>query len=244
MLCSIVLVFGLAGLGVETAQAVSGYSDAGAMASAPSCAAVNAASTATVACVATDELVAPYGVIDGGSEESVELDSPSDDIFDSNTSDFTFVSFPGNAQFDAAVGDGPTLVRVVYWKGQIVTLTAGSQGVTVTTDQNPNSLGGVGIGGALMSLAFALWRLLMFVGIRAIRLRWLRPGIVLRLLVSGSITLSLGAFVAGVCLVNQPSRVALVAVIATPITVGLTALLWLLLWPGRWGRVRLVSTSR
>ncbi len=132
-----------------------------------------------------------------------------------------FVSYPGNAQFDAAVGDGANqaAVRAEYWNGHIATLTAGSQGITVTTDQNPN-------------------------GIRAIRLCWLRPGAALRLFVSGSIVLGLGAFVAGVCLISQPARVALVAASATPITLGLTGLLWLALWPWRRSRARLLSTVR
>jgi hypothetical protein len=95
-----------------------------------------------------------------------------------------------------------------------------------------------------MSLAFVLMALLMFIGIRAIRLRWLHLGIGLRLFVSGFAMLGLGAFAAGVCLVNQPGRVALVAVLAAPITVGLTALLGLALWSGHRKRMRLVSTVR
>ncbi len=157
-----------------------------------------------------------------------------------------FVSYPGNAQFDAAVGDGANqaAVRAEYWNGHIATLTAGSQGITVTTDQNPNNQGGVGLGGALVSFALVLMSVLMFIGIRAIRLRWLRPGAALRLFVSGSIVLGLGAFVAGVCLISQPARVALVAASATPITLGLTGLLWLALWPWRRSRARLLSTVR
>ncbi|HWG24039.1 hypothetical protein [Actinospica sp.] len=246
-LCSIVLVLGLIGLAAEVSQAVGGYSDAGTMASAPTCESADPVTTTlAAACVATDEMVAPDGVFSDAGEESVELDPPSESLSNPNSSgfDFNFVSFPGNAQFDAAVGDGPASVRVEYWKGQIVTLTAGSQSVTVTTDQNPNNIGGVGVGGALMSLGFVLMGLLMFIGIRAIRLRWLHPGIRLRLFVCGFAMLSLGAFAAGVCLVNQPGRVALVTVIATPITVGLTALLWLALWSGHRKRVRLVSTVR
>jgi hypothetical protein len=102
----------------------------------------------------------------------------------------------------------------------------------------------VGVGGALVSLTLVLISVLMFIGIRAIRLRWLRPAVSMRLFVSGSVVLSLGAFVAGVCLISQPARVALVAAIATPITLGLTGLLWLALRPGRRSRTRRVSTVR
>lgn len=234
-LCSIVLVLGLLGFVVETAQAFGGYADAGTMASAPTCAAGVDPTTTTENCVGTLNVAAPGGVFDDGGEESMELDLPP-----AGSYNYLWPDFPGNAAFDAAVGDDftPTVVRVEFWKGQAIAITAGDQGVTVTTDQNPNNVGGTGIGGVLMSFSFVLAGLLMFIGIRAIRLRWLRPGTVLRLFVSTSCTLGFGAFVAGVCLVNQPGRVALVAAIATPLTAGLTALVGLAVRSGRRGRVR------
>ena len=240
VICSIVLVLGMTGVGVGLAQAVNGDSDAGEMANAPDCNATSGAAC-TVSVVLT---AGPGGVIHGGSEETIELDYPATgDGFGGN---FVFVSYPGDAQFDAVICDGTNepAVRAEYWNGQIVTLTAGSQGVTVTTDLNPNNQGGIGLGGALLSFALVLISVLMFVGIRAIRLRWLRPGVVLRLFVSGAIVLSLGTFVAGVCLISQPARVALVAAIAPPITLGVTGLLWLALRSGLPIRVRPVSAIR
>ncbi|HET9170338.1 MAG TPA: hypothetical protein VFN97_12920 [Actinospica sp.] len=240
-ICSILLVLGLIGMGVSLSQAVGEYSAAGRMASAPTCAAGVDPTTTSEDCVGTVNAVAPDGAFEIDTEESIELDLPP-----ANSENYDWVDYPGNARFDAAVGDGtsPTVVRAEYWEGQAVTLTAGDQGVTVTTDENPNNLGGAGIGGALMSFTLVLIAVLMFIGIRAIRLRWLRPGIVLQLFVSASIVLGLGAFVAGVCLVNQPARVALVAAIAPPVTLGLTGFVWLALRSGRRSRARLVRAVR
>lgn len=238
-ICSIVLMFGLTGMVVGLSQAVSGYADAGRMASAPNCDSASQAA-ASAACTVNVVLIAPGSVFHDGSDESIELDYPATEA--GLSGDFVFVSYPGNAQFDAAIGDGAyqVAVRAEYWNGQIVTLTAGSQGITVTTDRNPGNQAGVGVGGALLSFALVLISVLMFIGIRPIRLRWLRPGVELKLFVSGSVVLSLGAFAAGVCLISQPARVALVAAIAPPITLGLTGLLWLALRPGRWSRTRRV----
>ena len=229
VLISVLAVAGMLGISVGIAQAVDGFGDAGTLASAPVCAAGVDVTTVTEDCVGTMNLLAEDGVFDDdgdGGGASIELDLPPAGSYNA-----AYPSFPGNALFDAAVGDGetPAVVRAEFWKGQIVTLTAGKQGVTVTTNQNPNNVGGVGLGMAVMSLASVLLALLLLVGVRAIRLRWLLPGVVLRLTVSGLCVWCLGTFVAGVCLVNQPARVAEVAVIAPLVTLGLTALLWLLL---------------
>jgi hypothetical protein len=239
-ICAILLVLGLTGLGVGLAQAVGGYSEAARMASAPPCTAADQA-TSDAACTLTEVYISPYGTLSGDGDDSIDLaprggsDPTGSDYFSE-----LWVSYPGNARFDALIDVGglDTPVRVEFWSGQIVTLTAGNPAVTVTTDANPNNRGGVGVGGALMSLALIAVAVLLFVGIRAVRLRWLRPGTGLRLFISGSIVVGLGAFVAGVCAVNQPALVALVAAIAVPITLGLTGSVWLLAWLGQRARNR------
>lgn len=238
-ICAILLVLGLTGMGVGVAQAVSGYSDAARMASAPPCTAADQSGSGSVAaCTLTEVYISPYGTISGGGEDSINLAAPG--VSDSDYFSELWVSYPGNARFDALIDVGglDTPVRVEYWNGQIVTITAGNPAVTVTTEANPNNHGGVGVGGALMSFALVAIAVLLFVGIRAVRLRWLRPGVTLRLFVSGFIVFGLGAFAAGVCAVNQPALVALVAAIAVPITLGLTGLVWLLVWSDRRARSR------
>jgi hypothetical protein len=215
---SLLLLFSLIGVGGGIAEAASGYSDAGIMAGAPVCATGVDVTSTTEDCVGTLNLVAEYGVVTGGDEENLGLDLPS--------SGYAWAAFPGDAQFDAAVGDGPSVVRAEFWEGQIVTLTAGARGVTVTTDQNPNNVGGSGLGLTFISLAFVLLSILLFIGIRAFRLRWLRTGIALRLTVSGLIVWFLGFFIAGICLVNQPTLIAPVLAMGPALTAGLTALVW------------------
>ena len=233
-LYSLLLAFGLIALVAGLVQTVDGYSDADAMANAPVCASGIDLTSTTENCVGTLNLVSAFGAIPDNGEDATGLDGmPSADAVQ-----YAWVDYPGNAQFDAAIGDGPAVVRAEFWEGQIVTLTAGAQGVTVTTDQNPSNRGGNALGVTLVGLALALLSILLFIGIRAIRLRWLRPGLALRLTVSGLAVWSLGLFVAGVCLGLQPARVALVLAIAPAITVGLTALLWLGFAKGRNGRVR------
>jgi len=240
-LTSIVLVIGLIVMAAGVSQAVGGYADADTMAHAPVCAAGVDPTNTTENCVGTLNLTSVYGVFDAGGEESIELDLPP-----ANSDNASFPTFPGDAQFDAAVGngDGPAVLRAEFWRGQIVALTAGSPGVTVTTDQNPNNRGGVGLGSVLVGFALVLLAILLLIGIRAFRLRWLRPGLLSRLTVSGLAVWLLGSFVAGVCLVNQPARVAAVGVIAPSFTVGLTALVWLALVPGRKNRLRRGSGPR
>ena len=228
---ALLLLFGLIGVGVGISQTASGYSDAGTMAHAPVCAQGVDVTSTTENCVGTLNLVSEYGVLTGGDEEEIGLDLPP-----AGSANYAWVTFPGNAQFDAAVGYGPSVVRAEFWKGQLVTLTAGAQGVTVTTDLNPNNVGGSGLGITFMSFALVLLSLLLVVGIRAFRERWLRPGIMSRLIVSGLIVWFLGFFIAGICLMNQPALVAPVLAIAPVITVVLLAGLWFLLvkvWKGQ-----------
>ena len=236
---SLVLLFSWIGLGVGISQALDGYSDAGTMAHAPVCGAGVDVTSTTKNCVGTLNLVSEYGVISGGDEEEIEFDLPP-----AGSANVDLVSFPGDAQFGAAVGDGPSVVRAEFWEGQIVTLTAGAQGVSVTTDENPNNVGGSGLGVAFMSLAFVLLSILLFIGIRALRLRWLRPGIGLQLTVSGLFVWLLGFFVAGVCLVTQPALIAPVFAMAPAITAGLTALVWLSVVKGPKNRVRRAYSYR
>ena len=228
---SVLLVFGLIGLSVGAWQAGSGYSDADTMAHAPVCAQGVDVTSTNENCVGTLNLVSEYGVFTGGDEEQLGLDLPH-----SASVPFAWAQFPGDAQFDTAVGDGPAVVRAEFWEGRLVTLSAGPHGVTVTTDLNPNNVGGTGLGIAFMSFALVLLSVLLFVGIRAFRERWLRPGIVSRLIVSGSAVWFLGFFIAGICLMNQPARVEVVLVVAPVVTVIVLAALWFLIvgvWKGQ-----------
>jgi hypothetical protein len=230
---SLILLFSLTGLAAGISQTASGYSDAGTMANAPVCAAGVDVTTTTENCVGTLNLLAEYGVLSDGNEEELGLDLPP-----AGSDDFALATFPGDAQFDAAVGDGPSVVRAEFWEGQIVTLSAGPRGETVTTDENPNNNGGNGLGVTFVSVAFALLSILLFIGIRAFRLRWLRSGVGMRLLVSGLLVWFLGFFVAGVCLANQPAGVAPVLALVPAFTAGVTALAWLLAVKGSGTRVR------
>ena len=232
-LYSLLLIFSLLGMVGGLVQTVGGYSDAATMASAPTCAAGIDLTSTTEDCVGDVNATVSYGAIADNGEDAIGVNLASTDSVP-----FDWVTYPGDAAFDAAVGDGPAVVRAEFWEGQIVTLTAGTPGVSVTTDQNPNNRGGSGLGVTFVGLAFVLLSLLLFIGIRAFRLRWLRPGLALRLSVSGLSVWFIGLFVASVCLNNQPARVALVLAIAPAITVGLNALLWLALAKGRSGRVR------
>jgi hypothetical protein len=232
-LSSLLLICGLFGLVAGLVQTASGYTDADIMASAPVCASGVDLTNTTENCVGDVTALSSFGAISDSGGDTTGLIVPGK-VF----APFQWVGYPGDAQFDAALGDGPAQVRAEFWKGQIVTLTAGTPGVSVTTDLNPNNVGGSGLGVAFIALALVLLSILLLIGIRAIRLRWLRPGLALRLGVSGLSVWSLGLFVAGICLINQPARVALVLAIAPAITAGLTALLWLAFAKGRYSRVR------
>lgn len=230
---SLLFLLSLAGFGAGLTNAVSGYSDAGAFASAPACAAgVNPASTGQD-CVGTLNLVAEYGVYENSTEDAIDLALPP-----AGSQNLVTASFPGNAAFEHAVGDGPSVVRAEFWKGQLVTLTAGARGSTVTTHQNPNNAGGSGVGVALISLAITLLSVLLFIGIRVFRLRWLRPGLALQLTVSGLMIGVAGLFIAGCCLVAQPEWVLRIGVVMPIVTVGLTGLLWWLFIQGHGSRAR------
>ena len=230
---SLLLLFSLIGVAAGITQSVSGYSDAGTMAHAPVCASGVDVTSTTENCVGTLNLVADYGVFSDGDEDELGLDLPP-----AGSANFAWVSFPGDAQFDAAVGDGPSVVRVEFWKGQAVTLSAGPLGETVTTDVNPNNIGGNALGVLFVSLAFALLSILLFIGIRAFRLRWMRPGVLARLAVSGLFVWFLGFFVAGICLANQPAAVAQVLAIALACTAGVTALVWIMAAKGPRNQMR------
>jgi hypothetical protein len=202
-----------------------------------------AAATTTAACTVTAVLTAPEAVVRGKDEDSLELGTPPDDPSDPLSSSILFVTFPDDARFDAAIGDGanPTAVRIEFWDGQIVTVTAGNQGITVTTDSNPDNVGGLGVGGALVSFAFVVFALLIVIRARAIRPRWLRLGVGWYPTVFGLSVLTVAAFVAGGCLVTQPSWVATVAEIVPPIAVALMGFPWLVFWSARRRRMRSVS---
>jgi hypothetical protein len=230
---SLLLLFSLIGLAAGISEAVGGYSDAGTMAHAPVCASGVDVTSTTENCVGTLNLVAEYGVFSDGDEDELGLDLPP-----AGSANFGWVTFPGDAQFDAAVGDGPSVVRVEFWKGQAVTLSAGLLGETVTTDDNPNNIGGTALGVAFISVAFVLVSILLFIGIRAFRLRWMRPGVLARLAVSGLFVWFLGFFVAGICLANQPAAVAQVLAIAPACTAGITALVWIMVAKGPKNQMR------
>ena len=163
---SLLLLFSLTGLGVGISQAASGYSDAGTMAGAPVCAQGVDVTSTTENCVGTLNLDADFGVVSDGDDEEIGLDLPP-----AGSANYDWVTFPGDAQFDTAVGYGPAVVRTEFWEGQAVTMSAGAQGVTVTTDQNPNNIGGSGLGLTFMCVSFTLLCILLFIGIRAFRLR-------------------------------------------------------------------------
>lgn len=224
---TILIVLGMLALADGISRAADGYGDGATLAKAPACAAGVDLTTTTEDCVGTMELLAENGVFDDTGDDggaSIELDLPP-----AGSDNATYPSFPSNASFDAAVGDGesPAVVRAGFWRGQIVTLTAGTPGVTVTTDQNPNNVGGFGLGIALMALTPILVGLVLLVTTRSLRVRWLPPGVALRLIVSALIVWTVGTFIAGVALTNQPARIAVVFLVAPIVTVALNGLVWL-----------------
>lgn len=220
-----VLVLGLVLMAVGAVEAAEGYSAGGTLASAPACPAGVDPTTTTRDCVADVTLIAQDGVWDDDGEEAIDLFEPPE-----SAENVFFAMFPGDRSFVDAVS-GPdgldsfddsseSAVRAEFWKGGIVELTAGdgAAAVTVTTDSDPNDQGGSALGGALMGTSFAEAGLLLFIGVRALRYRWLRPGLALRMTVPGLAVTSLGLLVAGICLISQPARVLLTLVLAPGVT--------------------------
>lgn len=222
----LVLAGGLLALGllmtvVGAAGAATHYARAGTLASAPVCPATVDPTTTTEDCMEDLTLVTMQRVWTENTEEGLVLFRPplsSDDYFTA--------SFPGDAAFFNAVNDpfdagaGQTAVRAEFWQGDLVALTAGggADAVTVTTDSSPGNQAGTALAAALMGLAFTEFGLLLFYSVRAVRLRWSRPGLGRRLLVTGLLVTGLGLFIAGVCLINQPARVGITVILAPMVT--------------------------
>lgn len=231
VLFTTILVFGLLAMIVGVSQAAEGYAAAGTLAAAPRCPAGTDLFDTDADCVGDMTLISDIGAYSVGDEDTVELVVPAAEAKD--YLDYVWPTFPGDAPFDKAVGDsGDAPVRAEFWQGDIVELTAGSGAgeITVTTDANPNDKGGNGLGGALMGLAFAELAILLLIGVRAIRYRWLRPGLGLRLSV---LTLSVSCvtvFIAGVCLILQPARILATAIIAPTVAAAVLLMLGLLVY--------------
>lgn len=218
------LLLGVLMMAVGAAEAASGYAAAGRMAAAPTCPAGVDLVTNTADCVGNRVMGSQDGVYKD-SEDELDFEVSADDGY------YLWADYPSNAEFDAIVGDyGSYPVRVEFWERNIVALTAarGADVQTVTTDQNPGNQAGSALGGALLGVGFADLGLLLLIGMRAFRLRWLRPGVGLRLTVAAMIVGLVGVFVAGVCLLVQPARVLLTMTIAPSITAGVLLCVWLL----------------
>jgi hypothetical protein len=222
----LVLAGGLLALGLlmvvaGSVEAADGYSRAGSLASAPACPASVDPTSTTEDCVGNVTLLTDDGAYDDGGDEAVDLYRPPESAYD-----YFFPSFPGDQQFYDAVnapldaGASHAAVRAEFWEGNVVELTAGqgAGAVTVTTDANPNNQGGTALGTALMGVCFAELGLLLLYAVRAVRLRWLRPGLKLRLFVTTLSITALGLFVASICLINQPARAELTLIIAPSVT--------------------------
>jgi hypothetical protein len=219
------LLLGVLLMATGAAEAASGYAAAGRMAAAPACPAGTDLVTDTADCVGNRVMSAQDGFYGDSDEDSLNFEVSADDGY------YLWAGYPANAEFDAVIGDDATYpVRVEFWEGNIVALTAarGSDVQTVTTDQNPGNQGGSALGSALLGVGFADLGLLLLIGMRAFRLRWLRPGVGLRLTVSAMIVGMVGVFVAAACMLVQPARVLLTTTIAPSITAGVVLFVWLL----------------
>jgi hypothetical protein len=250
-----VLLLGLVMTAVGTVEAADGYGAGSTLASAPACPAGVDPTTTTRDCVADVRLIAQDGVLDDGGEESVELFRPPE-----SAEELFFPTFPGDRAFVAAVSrssvadpaDDSTesVVRAEFWQGEIVELTAGegAGAVTVTTDSDPNNRGGSALGGALMGMSFAELGLLLLVGVRALRYRWLRPGLSPRMTIAGLCVTFLGLLVTSICLVDQPALVLLTLVVGPAVTACLLLCVEALIYrswsrPGRRPRTSVRVTS-
>ena len=222
---AVLFLFGIIALVAGIAQAATDYGDADTMAHAPVCGAGVDLTVVDTNCVGWMTTASDGDVTSINGEDDVLLKLPSGDEYDS--------SYPGNAAFAAEFSYTGGSVRAEFWHGDVVALTVGgSNGVsamTVTTDLNPDNEGGVGLGVALIGVTFILLSLLLLVGIRAFRYRWLRPTLGLRWTVSAMIAGAVGSLVAGACLTTQPARIRLVVIILPTTTVCLIALMWFLL---------------
>ena len=224
VLYAVIFLFGTLALIGGIAQAATDYGDADAMAHSPACAAGSDLTAVTENCVGWMTLVPDSDVYSVSGGGMLFLLLPSGDDYET--------TFPGNAAFSAAVS-GTDSVRAEFWHGDIVALTAGGSdgrpAVTVATDRNPSGKGGVDVGVALIGVALVLFSILLLIGVRAIRYRWLRPGLGLRGAVSAMIVGVAGLLVAGTSLTVQPARIMLILTVAPTITVCLIALMWFLL---------------
>jgi hypothetical protein len=197
--------------------AASSYGEAATMAAAPQCPPGTDLAVETADCVGDLVVSAEGGVSEDDDEESLGLVLPARDGY------YLWPTFPGDAAFAAVIGDDESYpVRVEFWQGNAVTLTAarGDDVQAVTTDDNPNNQAGTDVGVALMGLSFVDLAVLLVIGVRAIRYRWLRPGLGLRLAVSALIVGGFGMFVAAVCQVSQPARILLTMTVAPSVTAG------------------------
>jgi hypothetical protein len=221
---AVIFLFGILALVAGTAQAATDYGDADTMAHAPVCGAGVDLTLVYTNCVGWATTSSDGDVTSINGEDALPLRLPSGDEYDSR--------YPGDAAFAAEVHNTGGL-RAEFWRGDVVALTVGgSNGVparTVTTDLNPDNKGGVGLGVALIGVTFILLSLLLLVGVRAFRYRWLRPSLGLRQAVSAMIAGAAGSFVAGACLATQPASIRLVLIVVSTITVCLIALMWFLL---------------
>lgn len=218
------LLLGVLMMVTGSVSAASGYAAAGRMAAAPACPAGVDLVTDTADCVGNEVLGEQGGAYDGGDGDELDIPVSAADGY------YLWPDYPANAEFDAVLGDDDSFpVRAEFWEGNIVTLTAarGADVQTVTTNENPNNQGGTGLGGALLGVGFVDLGLLLLIGIRGFRLRWLRPGLGLRLAVSGMLVGLVGVFVAAGCMLVQPARVLLTLTIAPSITAGVLLLVWL-----------------
>lgn len=221
---AVIFLFGILILIAGTSQAATDYGDADTMAHAPVCGAGADLTVVAEDCVGWMTLVPDGNVYSVNGEGALSLLLPSGNEYESK--------FPGNAAFSAAVLNTDS-VRAEFWRGDVVALTVGgsngASAMTVTTDLNPNNKGGVSLGVTLVGVAFILLSLLLLVGVRAFRYRWLRPGLGLRWAVSAMIAGAVGSVVAGACLTTQPARIMLILTIVPTSAVCLTALMWFLL---------------
>jgi len=225
VLYAVTFLFGILVLIAGIAQAATDYGDADTMAHAPVCGAGVDLTVVDDNCVGWMTFASDGDVTSINGEDDVLLRLPSGDEYSSQ--------YPGNAAFAAELQHIGGSGRAEFWHGDVVALTVGgSNGVppmTVTTDLNPDNKGGVSLGVALVGVAFILLSLLLLVGVRAFRYRWLRPGLGLRWSVSAMIAGAVGSIVTGACLTTQPARIMLTLTVAPPITVCLIALMWFLI---------------
>jgi hypothetical protein len=217
-----VFLFGILALIAGATQAATDYGDASTMAHAPVCAAGVDLTVGDTDCVGWVTTTSDGDVTSIGGEDDVLLKLPSGDEYDSR--------YPGNAAFAAEFHSTGGAARAEFWRGDVVALTVGGSNgapaMTVTTDLNPNNNGGVDLGAALIGVTFVLLSLLLLVGVRALRYRWLRPSLGLRWSVSAMIAVAAGSLVAGACLTTQPAQIMLIVTVVPTVTICLIALMW------------------